>query len=166
MKSRTSSLAGVGPANGHQDSILSKPAVRAFAGRASSGTSGNNIETFATSSRPKTLGLTTTCLASADQWHPRCHHREEQHVCLKGQARHVCNRPGDVGDVDLRLHPGRAVSLASSDRNGPRQFCGGVADVDLATGYVVGPPSRADALVRPVTPCLAAVYGAAPGRGM
>ena len=42
---------------------------------------------------------------------------------------------------------------------------GGVANVDLAAGDVVGAAVERDALVRPVIACLVEVYGAECGRG-
>ena len=43
----TSASPGTGEANGHQNSIASNPALRAAAGRRSSGSSVNSIEQFA-----------------------------------------------------------------------------------------------------------------------
>jgi Sulfate permease family len=85
-------------------------------------------------------GDLTGVLAAAGERHPGRHHGHGGHVRVQGQAGHVADGPGHVGHVHARLGPDAAVGLEGAGGHALGHLGGGVADVDLPAGDVVGPP--------------------------
>jgi Sulfate permease family len=79
-------------------------------------------------------------LAAAGEGHLGRHHGHGGHVRVQGQAGHVAHGPGHVGHVHARLGADAAVGLEGAGRHALGHLGGGVADVDLAAGDVVGAP--------------------------
>src|SRR5271166_5012653 len=79
-----------------------------------------------------------TILSASDIGHGGRHQRDELNVGGERQAGHIDDGIGDVAYIHARFHHLRAVRLGYAGSHAFGHFRGGIADVDLAAGNIVG----------------------------
>ena len=79
-------------------------------------------------------------LSPSGQWHFRGHNRQREDICIQRQTGHVGDRASDVVHMHRRFRTGRSVRLQHAGGDAASHRGVGIADIDLAAGYVIGPP--------------------------